>query len=382
MTSLKLRDKHLFYVFNGMQPIERPIEHSFVQKKEEKLKNILLNVYEELKMRHYDVGGLDVEIFISNSFDSKTAKEYSVYSIKYESEETSFYVAFSEHNSYVYFNGIKMSYDYDSRKKCICVYSGNDWSKDKKLFISSVNLKNKQSICEIYYDNSQKYEKYLKIITEKIEKFFDDIFKNIPKRESIFEFNLPQKQIICDNFGMYVLFFSEEQILEFLKRKKGLIGDFYIRNGGTRLVSYSINIPSDVNKIVQDGFMYALIKDYEGDLNGEIKNDSYCYNSEKKYPVIFEPKDWNGLYIVDMSLQDPIERAKTFVKIGDYLNNYKNPQLLIHRDIFEDEIKIYIPYFKERAKYLEENIKHYNYSGAEHEFCKKFLKCEKEYVEI
>lgn len=373
--TLCLRDKSNYHILNG-QPTEIETE---VKHKSVKLTQVLTKLLCVFKERHYDVFDFDTEFWIShtNTLDSgKDLRDQTYHIWRINSEKFGFDCHFSSYDLSITLGTIKIGHDTDM-KSCIWVYSGSDWDRDKNAFF---NMYTKATVeCEKYFAGGKFYQKYMKEVIDRLDSLIKKIEIEISKKDCPFKFNLPNKRIVCDTFGSYALFLNHDEFYSLLINKKIRLG------GAVRLVSYGIKLPEGLNKIVQDGWRYCPIIGHDNLLSIEDRNTCLMYSSDSKYPVLFRPKFTNGLYIVDREASGPHDDqrfnvAASIVPYQEYENDYKSPQLIVHRDIFEDELVVSVDYYKNRYHELKETQEEWKKDYIEENFCEKFLKSQKEYI--
>lgn len=353
---------------------ETEVNHSSI-----KLTKTLMNLLAVLKERHYEVFDFDAEFWIShtNSLDSgKDLRAQTYHLWRINSVQFGLDCHFSSYDLSVTVDNIKMGHDTDMQR-CIWVYSGSNWEQDKESFLE---MHSRPTVkCEKYYERSNFYKKYLNKVIERIALLIKKIETDYSKKPTEFKFQLPNKKMVCDTFGSYVLFLSYDEIYMLLTKQKIRLG------GSKRFISLGNKLPEGVDEIAHDGFRYCPIIDHDDLLKVEVRNDCISYSSDAKYPVFFRPKFTNGLYIVDLEAsgqhQDQrFNAAESIVAYHNYTHDYKCPHLLVHRDMFEDELEVPISYYKNRYHEMREMQEEWKKDYNEMQFCEKFLKSQKELI--
>lgn len=335
----------------------------------------------ELILRNYDMPGIDVEFCFS--VDREGKYNYRVSSIKCNNPDIRIQSDYE-----IRVRGVNMSLHSDGSGS-VEMYCGDDWEKDRNEFVNGKlfhrKMDNKSRIClhyrrydrnyyvaekdsREYYPEAERNERdnyTLFEIEEKILEGLEDLLhliKSTPRQKIIRDlFSQPNPTYLTNEIFAHTLFhtsISSDIAYEMQERTRGNYG----MDGGWRLLDLSVKAPKEhpYHELMNDGFIYCEIEWP----NGEITENSWHYDWNRKNSALLKLKNMDNVFIVDAAVGEDfkqewfeqyptadrvsneaykelqIARAKTMIHINDYKGDYKKPLVIVGRIVEVEEIQI------------------------------------------
>lgn len=326
---LSLHKSETFYNLNGQQPNIIFREDCSILFKKEKLK--ILNA---LKKINYNVN-FDLEFSLSDIDGSEILgkKEAEVFSLHYK--EKNIKIIWSNFSADIIVDDYLVEeYGDDSGT---FFYKFDDVLGDRQKWEQYHN-KNNNKVLQL--SNTESINETILYIKNKLNLLVKEIESYDVKIGPVF--NLKTAKKLHFDLGVYVIFVDKVKLNALYNNENIKI------SGGRRLLS--LNKPlNGLNPIVYEGFIYIQIEPHIDCLVPNM--DMLVFDSASNtYPIIFQPKNVEGLYFYETTLNDEedyqYQHSKSLIEYNKYTGQYQQPVIACVREIYADELSIPLEYYK------------------------------------